>query len=251
MKTLKIFQASLLIVTCALSFNAAAQFSIGVRITVAPPPIPVYEQPVCSNEGFVWVPGYWDYDEYSNDYYWVEGRWTRPARVGWFWTPGYWVCDGGYYRWNRGYWGPTVGYYGGVCYGYGYYGDGFCGGRWKGNRFYYNTAAWRVNNASVHYTYNDHSRVMEPGRGDRRSYHGPRRDRNEGPNHSERVRGNQPNYSGGRERVFRDNPRREHVDRGDFGRQRDHGPRRNQQGGPRGGGQGRDEQQGGGGRRGR
>lgn len=87
------------------------------------------------------MPGYWEYDDYTNDYYWVEGRWVRPARVGWFWTPGYWAFDAGYYTWHRGYCGPTVGYYGGICYGYGYYGTGFCGGKWKGNRFYYNTAA--------------------------------------------------------------------------------------------------------------
>lgn len=53
METLKVFRNSLLIVMCVVSFNAYAQLSIGVRIAVAPPPIPVYEQPVCPNEGFV------------------------------------------------------------------------------------------------------------------------------------------------------------------------------------------------------
>ena len=245
MKALKFFRSSLLIVTSVISISTYAQLSVNVRIDVAPPPIPVYEQPMCPSEGYVWVPGYWKYDDYNNEYYWVDGRWVRPARIGWFWTPGYWAANAGYYTWHRGYWGPTVGYYGGVCYGYGYYGDGFCGGRWKGNRFYYNTAAWRVNNASMHYTYVGRSRVIERGRGNNHSYYGPRSGRNEGGGHSERIIGKHQNHSGSPEHIFRNNPKRNDVGRhqGNFGQG-------NHAGAPRGGRSGGDGHRGGGGRHG-
>ena len=38
-----------------------AQVGVGVAITVAPPALPVYEQPPCPTEGFLWTPGYWGY----------------------------------------------------------------------------------------------------------------------------------------------------------------------------------------------
>ena len=44
------------------------------------------------------------------------------------------------YFWNAGYWGPYVGYYGGINYGFGYFGIGFYGGYWGGGRFWYNRA---------------------------------------------------------------------------------------------------------------
>ena len=47
--------------------------------------------------------------------------------------------DAGYF-WNAGYWGQTVGYYGGINYGFGYFGTGFYGGYWNGGHFFYNSA---------------------------------------------------------------------------------------------------------------
>jgi len=119
-----------------------AQVAIGVSVGIAPPELPVYTQPPCPTDGYLWSPGYWAYG--SDGYYWVPGVWVSPPQVGFLWTPGYWgFVDGGYY-WNGGYWGENVGFYGGVCYGYGYGGTGFYGGRWQGGRFQYNTAAWHV-----------------------------------------------------------------------------------------------------------
>jgi len=37
--------------------------------------------------------------------------------------------DGGFF-FNDGYWGPEVGFYGGINYGFGYFGEGYGGGRW-------------------------------------------------------------------------------------------------------------------------
>ena len=118
---------------------AKAQIAVGVAYpSVAPPAIPVYEQPACPVEGYLWTPGYWAYGDAG--YYWVPGVWLAPPRVGVLWTPGYWGWGGGVYAWHAGYWGPHVGFYGGVNYGFGYGGVGFVGGEWRGGRFAYNTA---------------------------------------------------------------------------------------------------------------
>ena len=119
-----------------------AQVAVGISITTAPPVIPVYEQPPCPTEGYLWTPGYWAYG--PDGYYWVPGVWVAPPRVGFLWTPGYWGFVGGFYRWHAGYWGPHVGFYGGINYGFGYGGVGFVGGRWDGGYFRYNTAVWHT-----------------------------------------------------------------------------------------------------------
>lgn len=146
-----------------------AQVAVGVSVGIAPPELPVYAQPPCNNDGYLWSPGYWAYG--TDGYYWVPGVWVDPPQVGFLWTPGYWGYGDGGYFWNGGYWGPTVGYYGGVCYGYGYGGTGFYGGRWQGGRFQYNTAAWHVNGGVIHNTYADRASINNTGT--RSSFNGP------------------------------------------------------------------------------
>src|SRR5580700_3758729 len=125
---------------------AAAQIAVGISVHVGPPAIPVYVQPPCPTEGFIWTPGYWAYGDAG--YYWVPGVWVEPPTVGLLWTPGYWGFAGGVYGWHSGYWGPHVGYYGGVNYGFGYGGIGFFGGEWRGGVFAYNSAV--ANFGSLH-----------------------------------------------------------------------------------------------------
>lgn len=121
------------------SVPASAQVSISIGI--APPPLRVYAQPACPDDGYIWTPGYWAYDDGA--YYWVAGEWVQPPEIGVFWTPPYWGWNGNAYSFYSGYWGPNVGYYGGINYGYGYGGMGYNGGRWQSGHFAYNTA---VNN---------------------------------------------------------------------------------------------------------
>jgi YXWGXW repeat-containing protein len=129
---------------------AVAQLS--VSIVLAPPPLPVYEQPVLAQEGGIWAPGYWAYDQ-QDGYFWVPGTWVQPPEVGLLWTPGYWGWGNGGYGWNEGYWGPTVGFYGGIAYGFGYSGQGYTGGHWQGQQFYYNAAVSHVNVTNIHNVY--------------------------------------------------------------------------------------------------
>lgn len=120
-----------------------AQPAIGISVSFAPPPLPLYEQPPIPGYGYFWTPGYWAWDGSINDYFWVPGTWVQPPRIGYLWTPAYWGWANGRYLFNDGYWGPRVGFYGGVNYGFGYGGNGYEGGYWRGNRLYYNRS---VNN---------------------------------------------------------------------------------------------------------
>lgn len=152
----------------ALPLGVSAQESVGISVTVGPPPLPYYPQPFAPAPGYLWTPGYWFYGPYG--YYWVPGTWVLAPAVGYLWTPGYWGWRAGYYWWHPGYWGPHVGYYGGINYGYGYAGVGYAGGYWHGRDFYYNRAVTRVNPAYIHNIYeqlvNDHTE------GSRVSYNG-------------------------------------------------------------------------------
>src|ERR1700676_74240 len=136
----------------AIPAAAFAQISVGIAVRIAPPELPVYEQPICPGEGYIWTPGYWAYGD--DDYYWVPGTWVLAPRVGVLWTPGYWGWGDGGYFWHGGYWGPHVGFYGGVNYGFGYVGVGYLGGRWEGGHFAYNRTVNNVNVTVIHNTYN-------------------------------------------------------------------------------------------------
>jgi hypothetical protein len=157
--------------------NAAVSFVMSVN--VAPPAIPVYAQPICPGPGFLWTPGYWAYG--PRGYYWSAGAWVRPPAPGMLWTPAYWGWEGGHYRFHTGYWGPHVGYYGGVRYGYGYPGTGFEGGEWRGHDFFYNSAAWHVDQVHMrnvyrrnsHFAGDPHGVVHEEHRGPVEEHHAP------------------------------------------------------------------------------
>ena len=142
------------LVLVILAMSAAAFSQVGIAITFGPPPLPVYEQPLCPGEGYLWTPGYWAYDYDYNDYYWVPGTWVLAPQVGYFWTPGYWGWRGGRFFFYEGYWGPRVGFYGGINYGFGYFGNGYEGGRWDHDRFFYNRTVNNINVTNIHNVYN-------------------------------------------------------------------------------------------------
>ncbi|HEX4197758.1 MAG TPA: hypothetical protein VHZ26_09970 [Caulobacteraceae bacterium] len=134
-----------------------------------PPPMPVYDQPPIPGPGYVWTPGYWDWSDSDEDYYWVPGTWVEPPSPGLYWTPGYWRYYDGRYLYSDGYWGPDVGFYGGVDYGYGYEGRGYAGGRWQGDRFYYNS---QVNNFGGRHLDTVYSQDVSAAADNRASYNG-------------------------------------------------------------------------------
>ncbi len=113
--------------------------------------MPEYQQPPCPGDNYIWTPGYWSYAPAG--YFWVPGVWVVAPFVGALWTPGYWGFDTGRYGFHHGYWGPHIGFYGGIVYGYGYFGRGYEGGYWNHDRFFYNRAVTRIDTTYVHNTY--------------------------------------------------------------------------------------------------
>jgi hypothetical protein len=151
---------------------AVAQIGIGISVNFAPPALPVYEQPPCPADGYLWTPGYWAWDTDDSDYYWVPGTWVMAPQPGLLWTPAWWGWEGGAYMFHDGWWGAEVGWYGGISYGFGYWGHGFYGGRWDGDRFMYNRAVFNVNTTVIHNVYEDRTVIVNRREETHVSYNG-------------------------------------------------------------------------------
>jgi hypothetical protein len=149
----------MLVAVLALGGTTRAQVAFQFRVNFGPPELPVYEQPICPGDGYIWTPGYWAWDDADGDYYWVPGTWVLAPEPGYLWTPGYWGWYDSAYVFYPGYWGPVVGFYGGINYGFGYFGHGYEGGRWEGGHFFYNRAVNRIDEREIHNVYN--TRVVE------------------------------------------------------------------------------------------
>jgi len=145
---------TLLFVLVVLCMPATSFAQIGIAVSFGPPPIPIYEQPLCPGDGYLWTPGYWAWDADFSDYYWVPGTWIMAPEIGFLWTPGYWGWGGSGFLFYDGYWGPEIGFYGGINYGFGYFGHGFEGGRWDNGHFFYNRSVMNVNVTNIHNVYN-------------------------------------------------------------------------------------------------
>jgi WXXGXW repeat (2 copies) len=137
-----------------LAMSSTLFGQVRISVTFGPPALPVYEQPICPGDGYIWTPGYWAWSDDDDDYYWVPGTWILAPEVGFLWTPPYWAWADGAFVFYDGYWGPHVGFYGGVVYGFGYFGEGFEGGRWDHDHFFYNRSVTNVNVTVVHNVYN-------------------------------------------------------------------------------------------------
>jgi len=151
MKHLKYFIFGLFLVLGFASTAPASQFAVGIAVA---PPVLVAEQPsAIPGDGYIWQPGYYQYNETTGSYYWVPGTWALAPYPGALWTPGYWAFDGVDYVWFNGHWGLEVGYYGGINYGFGYFGVGYAGGFWRSGHFFYNENIYRYNRNLVRYHY--------------------------------------------------------------------------------------------------
>lgn len=81
----------------------------GIIIDKAPPEmieeLPPDQKP--KGENIAWIPGYWAWDDDTNDFLWVSGVWRNlpPGRE---WEPGYWSEVSNGYQWTSGYWRDTT-----------------------------------------------------------------------------------------------------------------------------------------------
>ena len=155
---MRVVLRSLLFAFALLVLPHAVFGQVVISVSFGPPALPVYEQPVCPEDGYIWTPGFWAYDD-DDGYYWVPGTWVEAPQPGYLWTPGYWGWDDGVFIFHDGYWSEHVGFYGGINYGYGYGGRGYEGGRWDNGHFFYNRSVNRVNETIIHNTYN--TRIVE------------------------------------------------------------------------------------------
>jgi WXXGXW repeat (2 copies) len=87
--------------TLFLGVASPAFSAIGIDIQIAPPPPPPNIIVPAPRVGFVWAPGYWQWN--GQRHVWVEGRWLR-AHPGHHWVPEHWVEHHGHYRFVRGHW---------------------------------------------------------------------------------------------------------------------------------------------------
>ena len=145
----------LVLLVAMLATSSASFAQLRISVSFGPPALPVYEQPLCPGDGYIWTPGYWAWSDDDGDYYWVPGTWVLAPEVGFLWTPPYWAWNDGAFVFYDGYWGPEVGFYGGISYGFGYFGEGFVGGRWDNGRFFYNRSVMNVNVTNIHNVYNE------------------------------------------------------------------------------------------------
>jgi hypothetical protein len=53
---------SLLLAAGMLFLSTPSSAQVGGSITIAPPELPAYEQPMCPGDGYIWTPGYWAWD---------------------------------------------------------------------------------------------------------------------------------------------------------------------------------------------
>ena len=83
-----------------LSVGVAHAASFDLRIGVPPPAPRVVEVPP-PRAGYVWAPGYWNYQ--NNRHVWVDGRYMRERR-GYHYVEPAWNRDGERYGLRRGHW---------------------------------------------------------------------------------------------------------------------------------------------------
>ena len=85
---------TLLLALLALAFVEPVFAQLSVTVAFGPPALPIYDQPLCLGDGFLWIPGYWAYDP-DYGYFWVPGTWVEAPEPGFLWTPGWWGWEGG------------------------------------------------------------------------------------------------------------------------------------------------------------
>ena len=98
---MKLFAATTILAASMLA-TACAGASGRVYVRSGPPPIRAEVVGVAPGPGYVWVPGYYNYN--GGGYVWVGGRWDRPPRSRARWVPGHWQRDRRGWYYVQGHW---------------------------------------------------------------------------------------------------------------------------------------------------
>jgi hypothetical protein len=78
----------------------ALQARTNISVNIGPPP-PIVEVVPPPRPGWVWAPGYWEWN--GHRHVWVDGRWLH-ARHGYIWEPPHWVERHGRWYFEPGHW---------------------------------------------------------------------------------------------------------------------------------------------------
>lgn len=99
-----LYAAALLAVSSAAfaPMPASAQVDVNLVIGTAPPPLR-YESLPPPRHGYVWAPGFWNWN--GHRHVWVGGHWLR-ERPGYYYTQPQWIQSNGHWvrhegRWDR------------------------------------------------------------------------------------------------------------------------------------------------------
>jgi hypothetical protein len=87
-----------LLLAAALTMTASAQ----VSIRIGPPRNVSERRPVAPARGYVWIPGYQNWNGQS--YVWTQGRWEQPPRRNAKWNKHHWVKRNGGWLLIEGRW---------------------------------------------------------------------------------------------------------------------------------------------------
>lgn len=79
--------------------------AVGIQLNFGPPPAR-YEAIPAPRRGYVWVPGYWDWQ--GRHHVWVSGNWVR-QRPGYAYQPHRWTERDGRWQLERGRWDRSRG----------------------------------------------------------------------------------------------------------------------------------------------
>ena len=91
---------ALAIATGSIATVAPVGASAEIYVRVGPPPLRQEVVPTLS-PGWVWSPGYWNWN--GHRYVWVRGHSVR-GRHGHHWVPDRWSEDHGHWRRHHGHW---------------------------------------------------------------------------------------------------------------------------------------------------
>jgi hypothetical protein len=101
MKTLQKSSAAMLLVAGALFMAGYASAGADIVIDAAPPaPRAEHEPP--HRDGYVWAPGYWEWN--GRFFHWTSGTWISERRG--HWVADHWDQVGNQWRYVQGQWEP-------------------------------------------------------------------------------------------------------------------------------------------------
>ena len=100
MKVRQTIFSALLISAAAIAAPTLSSAAIVVDVDVAPPAQRIEVVPA-ARSGFVWAPGYWNWN--GHRHVWVGGRWVG-ERHGYHWAPHNWVQREGRWHFEEGGW---------------------------------------------------------------------------------------------------------------------------------------------------